>query len=375
MSLTGNISTMSLAEIFQWLNSGLKTGTLHVRGADGIEKEVYFEDGVINSASSNDPRELIGQFLLNCNKINERQLTDALEEQKRDHVLLGKVLVRQNLLTEEELHNILCTISEEVIYDLFLWKEGEFEFKDGELPNREMPSMKMDITHIVLEGARREDEWSRIKGIFPNENVTLRPNIEIVAEKFPLKPALARLLFLVNGNRTIYEITRLYKSTKFNVCRLLADLFEENLVEVGGMQDQIIHPLSSYKADPVREMSVQIESLLKQGRIEEAENVSQKLLEIAAEDNPEVQVVLEMIEDKKLETTAKRVIRLDAVPEISMDVDAITKMNLSAEEGFLVSRINGSWDVKSIIRVSPFEEALCLKLFKSFMDRGMIRFR
>jgi hypothetical protein len=122
-------------------------------------------------------------------------------------------------------------------------------------------------------------------------------------------------------------------------------------------------------------MSVQIESLLKQGRIEEAENVSQKLLEIAAEDNPEVQVVLEMIEDKKLETTAKRVIRLDAVPEISMDVDAITKMNLSAEEGFLVSRINGSWDVKSIIRVSPFEEALCLKLFKSFMDRGMIRFR
>ena len=374
MSLTGNISTMSLAEIFQWLHSGRKTGTLHVDGPDGLQKDVFFGDGLINSASSSDPRELIGQFLLVSNQITEQQLSEALERQKRDHVLLGKILVQQNIITKEELHELLTTISEEIIYDLFLWKEGKFEFYDGVLPDREIPQLALDVTHIVLEGARREDEWDRVKDVIPEATTIIRPNIEKIIPHLPLDSRYARLLALVNGARNVEEITRLFKSTRFEVSRLLLDLHEAGMIEVGSHRHLMIQPPSGANHDPVKDMINQVEAFLDEGRLEEAERVMQKLAR-AAPNNGRVQKLRSKIQDKRYETTAKQVINPDAVPVLAMDVGAITRLDLSPEAGFIVSRINGAWDVKSIIKISPFEESLCLKIFKNFLDNGVITFK
>jgi len=373
MSLTGNLSTMSLAEIFQWLNSGTKTGTLRLESKTGLVKDVYFDQGTINSASSSDPRELIGQYLLNCNKINEQQLVDALERQRRDHVLLGKILVQEGILKNKELSEILCTISEEIIYDLFLWKEGKFEFYDGKLPERELPNMNLDITHIVLEGARREDEWLQIKDVFPDEAVVIRPNVETIAEKLPIPAELAMLLKCIDGNRSILEITRIVRLTKFNVCRLLLDLHESGMIEVGDFEGQVF-TLGNQSNDPVQKSFSEIEELLAKGDIDSAEHTLKKLALRMPESDSLIKLK-RLVEDKKLETTAKRVINPNAVPALSMDVNKITRLNLSPEEGFIISRINGVFDVKSIIKISPFDEPLCLKIFKQFMDDGVISFK
>lgn len=373
MSLTGNLSTMSLAEIFQWLNSGQKTGTLRVVSKTGLTKDVYFEQGTINSASSSDPRELIGQYLLNSNKISEQQLVDALEKQRRDHVLLGKILVQQKLLKEEELSEILFTISEEIIYDLFLWKEGKFEFYDARLPERELPNMNLDITHIVLEGARREDEWLQIKDAFPDEATMIRPNIERIAENLPLPADSADLLQFIDGNRSLLEITRCVRLTKFKVCQKLLELHEKGMVERGNFDTQRFS-IPNGGHHPLNQEFAAIEDLLNKGEIENAEHALLKLAKRLPDSNG-LEQLHKLVEDKKLETTAKRVINPNAVPALSMDVNKITRLNLSPEEGFIISRINGVFDVKSIIKISPFEEPLCLKIFKQFMDDGVISFK
>lgn len=374
MSLTGNISTMSLAEIFQWLSSGRKTGTLQVDRKDGIKKEVYFQDGSIVSASSNDPRELIGQFLLVTNQINEQQLSEALERQKHDHVLLGKILVQQKFISDDNLLQTLQTISEEIIFDLFLWKEGRFEFQDGNFPERDMPPLSLDITHIVLEGARREDEWLRIKQIFPDESVVVRPSCEGIVRNLPLEFHNARLLALVNGSRNLRDITRLFKSTQFNVCRMLLDLYEQGMVEVGDFRALTLQATPREKRDPVREVKAQIEALLRRGRLDDAEKGMIKLQQLGASSD-DIRELRKALDDKRFEDTAKKVVNPDAVPVLAMDVDRITKLDLGPEEGFIVSRINGSWDVKSIIKISPFDERICFKIFKQFMDDGVISFK
>lgn len=373
MSLTGNLSTMSLAEIFQWLNSGQKTGTLRVESKTGLTKDVYFDQGTINSASSSDPAELIGQYLLNGNKINEQQLVDALERQRRDHVLLGKILVQEHILKPNELTEILCTISEEIIYDLFLWKEGKFEFYDGQMPERELPNMNLDITHIVLEGARREDEWLQIKDAFPDEASIIRPNIERIAECLPISPENANLLQFIDGNRSLLEITRCVRLTKFRVCQKLLELHEKGMIELGNYDQQRLS-LPQDRQNPLNQTFAEIEDMLSKGDIDHAEHTLLKL----AKRLPEaagLEKIQKLVEDKKLETTAKRVINPNAVPALSMDVEKITSLNLSPEEGFIISRINGVFDVKSIIKISPFGEALCLKIFKQFLDDGVISFK
>src|SRR5262245_5280734 len=131
MGIAGNLKTMSLADIFQWLHIGTKTGNLAIEHA-AIVKKVFFDGGNIVSSFSNDPREFFGQFLINLGMITEEQLQWAMDRQLESGILIGKIFVDHGLLTEEDVRRVLTVKSEETIYDLFLWPEGNFKFTDGE---------------------------------------------------------------------------------------------------------------------------------------------------------------------------------------------------------------------------------------------------
>src|SRR6185503_8970461 len=133
MSLSGNLRTMELSEILQWISSGHKTGTLHLERRS-VQKKIVFRKGVIYTSWSNDPRESLGQFLVRDGWISEEQLFRALLQQEQEGSLLGAILVGTGILTEDALRRSLQLKAEETIYDLFLWPEGRFDFKEGELP-------------------------------------------------------------------------------------------------------------------------------------------------------------------------------------------------------------------------------------------------
>ena len=41
----------------------------------------------------------------------------------------------------------------------------------------------------------------------------------------------------------------------------------------------------------------------------------------------------------------------------------------------MLSRINGSWDVKSIMKISPIKELEVLMIFQQFTKNGVIRWK
>ncbi|MCX7830779.1 MAG: DUF4388 domain-containing protein, partial [Acidobacteria bacterium] len=93
MALKGELKTMLLPDVIQWLSNGLKTGILHLRSPKGITKRVYFERGNILSTASSDPREYLGQFLISRGLISEKQLNMAMETQFKSGIKLGKILI------------------------------------------------------------------------------------------------------------------------------------------------------------------------------------------------------------------------------------------------------------------------------------------
>jgi hypothetical protein len=44
-------------------------------------------------------------------------------------------------------------------------------------------------------------------------------------------------------------------------------------------------------------------------------------------------------------------------------------------EAFIVSRINGMWDVRSIARISPFPEADVMRIFHKLHKSGVLSFK
>ena len=364
---------MNLSEILQWLQLGQKTGTL-VISKGKITKEVYFTEGNVCSASSSDPSEFMGQFLLNSNKLSERQLKVALEMQDRDKEMLGSILLKQNILSRDELLKILEQVSEEILYDLFLWKEGNFEFKDKLLPSREIAKFKMDITHLILEGVRRSDEWGRIREVFSSEDVVIKLVLPNVLAALPLHSNESVLLHLVDGRRSLRSIALEVRSNLFNVSRALFDLYEAGLVAVGDYSDNFLSSSKVEVQDSNDNQVKMIESMIAEGRLDKAQHEIDKL-RASNPKHPKIFLLNEACQEKLLETTAKQMIKFNAIPQLSMAIDDITKLPLSPEEGFIISRINGLWDVQSIMKIAPFEETISLKTFKKFLDDGVIAFK
>ena len=63
------------------------------------------------------------------------------------------------------------------------------------------------------------------------------------------------------------------------------------------------------------------------------------------------------------------------VPTLTRPVDAMTEETLSPQEVFLLSRVDGTWDEKSIIQVSPIREVDALRTLKKLRERGLIELR
>ncbi len=157
MSITGNLLTLELSELLQWLAQGTKTGVLIIENKE-IEKRIYFDRGTIVSSESSDSQEHLGHFLIGEGLIDKPTLDRALNLQQATQILLGKVLVTLGAITEKELSQVLQQKTQETIYELFNWPEGEFRFVPDDLPEFPMVPMELDVTNVVLEGMRRIDE-------------------------------------------------------------------------------------------------------------------------------------------------------------------------------------------------------------------------
>ena len=63
------------------------------------------------------------------------------------------------------------------------------------------------------------------------------------------------------------------------------------------------------------------------------------------------------------------------VPCFLVSEDALPGYHLSHEEGFIASRINGTWDVKSIVMLSPLREIEILEALDRMLKLELIALR
>ena len=68
-------------------------------------------------------------------------------------------------------------------------------------------------------------------------------------------------------------------------------------------------------------------------------------------------------------------ISLDGVPVLRVSLDELPKLELDPQEGFVLSRVNGEWNVRSILKICPMGEDEVLIIFKRLMDLTLIKFQ
>lgn len=172
MTLKGKFETFNLSTIFQLITNDKKTGILRVARADNTVK-VYFKNGMIVYATSTYDDNRLGNLLMTRGVITKKQLHDSLLLSKQKKHALGKILIETGLLKVDILKKFLYIQAENVIYDLFLWSTGDFEYQDVDLNLDNMIVRQINTMALMLEASRRMDEMSDLKRHIPSDHVTL----------------------------------------------------------------------------------------------------------------------------------------------------------------------------------------------------------
>ena len=365
MSLAGNLRTMSLPDILQWIALGRKTGTLHLERRT-VRKRLAFKDGTIFSSWSNDPRESLGQFLVSQRFITEEHLFRALLAQEKEGRLVGSILVDSGTLTEDDLRRALRAKAEETIYDLFHWDEGAFEFKEDELPGQVHVHLDLAVQGVIFEGIRRVDEWARIRKVLPSMRTTFTVKGDpggVGADELDRK-ALA----LAAAGKTMAEIALEMHRTDFDTAAHFFDLRARDLVAVAEA------PVSVVLDDPMAAIAgllAAAQTRLEEKRLDEALKAYEGVLALDRLNQEAKKGLLRVSEARSRERALKRV-ALDKVPALKKSLAALTQENFDPQEGFILSRVNGQWDVKSILKLIPIPEDDAILIFSRLLERGVI---
>ena len=182
MAIKGSLKEASLPDVLQLLSMGKKTGCLGLSLHDSFGS-IYFDSGRICHAA----------------------------------------IVNRPLDTEN------------AVYTLFTWTSGTFNFEPGVEPEDGAERVSVDPQSLLLEGARRVDEWSLIEKKIPSFDVVFsidRPRL--LMNHDTLSPEQEALLPLIDGHRDIHGLIRDSTLGEFEVGKALYGLLNASfLLPVG----------------------------------------------------------------------------------------------------------------------------------------------
>lgn len=236
MALVGNIRDFGLSDFLYLVDRGYKTGCLHL--SRGNEKAIlFFDKGKLIYASRHQGEQL-GDLLVRQGKLTSQQLEQARRSQQSGNngVPLTQVLINEHFLSREDLQQTLQAHTEESVYGLFGWPDGEFRFEQGQKPDPNEPIMPnpLPVENLIMEGVRRIDEWGRIKDRIPSTDMIVK-FLEQPGERakgVKLAPEEWRVFARINGKDTLADIAQKTKLSEFDVCRIVYGFVTAGLVDV-----------------------------------------------------------------------------------------------------------------------------------------------
>lgn len=375
--LSGDFETMSLKDLIVYLANRLATGVLTLE-REGVKKQVHLDGGRIINASSNLPREYLGQFLINMGHITEEQFNKAWQTQQETKVFLGRILVMIGLVKEDVVIAALATKFRETLHEACEWKAGSFDFVP-ELPK--MPADGLDVRvslmDVYKEADFRAQAWEQIRTVFPSPRCTLEVKEELL-EMTPRKGSLdLKLLKGIESGRTLEELALGLHATDF--------FLYQRLYALHAMGAIVVKPP---RAEREVEFAIDVdlglgdspspEQLLQNARAFFAQSNFRDAYSVARRSNLLVPTLDATLLLKQIESAWHPQLRADLmakrlVPSTTIGPDRLGALNLSAPERYLLSRVDGKRELEAIVRVAPLREFEALTYLDRFRAQGWVQ--
>ena len=368
MPLSGNLATMGFPDLIQWVAGSRKTGILVIKGAR-CTKRILFHGGLVAAVSSDDPAEQLGALLVGWGYVTEAGLQELLAEQRRMGTMLGETLVRRAVLRRDELRRVLVVQTEESVYDLMGWREGEFFFLEEAQSRRDFRGLDLPVDHFLMEGARQEDERRRFAELVPDPSFVPSPARH--AGPLPGSDVERRVLAAVDGVRSVREVALACRLPEFEALEVVFHAVRDGRVVVAPPDEAGRRP----PAPPASRLTVQeAANSLALGELHEAHRHLRRVAESAEADAASLEEA-RAVEAEIAAELERTFIEGRPVPELAVSLAAPGDLETGPEEAFALSRIDGLCTAEQVLSLLPGERLDSLLLLHDLLLRGMIRLR
>lgn len=281
MAIRGSLREASLPDVLQLLSMGKKTGCLSVTHRNNFGY-IYFNKGRICYASIVNRRDRLGDMLVKTGQITQGQLesTVLLQDKRRD-TRLGELLVEQAVISLDQLHDAIRVQIQEAVYFLFTWNQGTFNFEPDVGPDSQDYTVSINPESLLLEGARRVDEWGLVEKKIPSFDLVFEIDRSKVHEDVELNDEQRAVLELVDGVRDVQRIVDASGLVEFEVGKTLYGLLTAGFIRRIGKTTAPITAATEGRVEEHRNLGV---AFYKTGMLDEAVREFRRVLELRSTD-------------------------------------------------------------------------------------------
>jgi hypothetical protein len=276
VAIEGPLKELGIHDVFQLLDLSRKTGVLRVRSE--IRQNagmVFFDKGAVIGAEIKSNPHPLGGLLLRAGKISEEDLTRARGmQQNGDSRRLGEILIEIGSITRRELDRQVRSQVEEVIFELLSWAEGYFSFEEGEVAESPAEAdIRITTEALVMEAARRIDEWSRIETKIPHLGIMPRLALPATDSPLDLIPFEWEVLAAIDGGQDVRGISITLGKSEFEVAKTLFGLASAGVIQ---LDDPVQHPREQPGGRELAMLIARAESELLAGQLEVAKQIAEE---------------------------------------------------------------------------------------------------
>ena len=279
MAIKGSLKEASLPDVLQLLALGKKTGCLAVADRQNFGY-IYFDEGRICYASIVNRRDRLGDLLVKNQRISREQLDQAIQlQEERREERLGQILLNIGAIQREDLEEYMRLQIEEAVYFLFTWSQGTFNFEAGVRPERQDFLVQVNPESLLLEGARRVDEWSLVEKKIPSFDLIFAVDQEhLPGSDVNLSAVQERILPLLDGTRDVQQVVEDSGMGEFEVGKGLYGLITAGFARRVGTSAAPAAPrVNDVRVEEHRNLGV---AFYKTGMLDEAQREFRRVAEL-----------------------------------------------------------------------------------------------
>jgi tetratricopeptide (TPR) repeat protein len=239
MGFQGDLRSIELADLLQSMASRQQSGLVEIMTRDG-KWQLSLRDGAIVGLTSQPSHDFWSRLVLN-GMLTEEQLREA-RGAARKHLALAKVLIDKGCIKAERLRSFFIEFLHDELCEVLTLRRGRVEMRENEFLNDKnwaALDVKLPVTKVIFESARRHDHWEFVRRYIHGPRVVLL-SVSCAQQALEAREGneiAAAILTKVMPDRSIGDIADSLPYSRSEVFREAAELVKHGLLKYANPED------------------------------------------------------------------------------------------------------------------------------------------